>query len=110
VRRAREFLEEHYADRVSLRDLSRLTGLSPFHLHRSFSRRIGMPPHAYQVHVRISRARSFLRGGRAISDIASSTGFADQSHFTYAFKRLMGVTPGQYARARNYNTSPPAGL
>ncbi len=108
VRRAKQFLDEHYADRVPLRDLAQLTGLSPFHLHRSFCRNVGMPPHAYQVQLRIRHARSFLRSGREISDTASATGFVDQSHFTYAFKRMMGVTPGQYARARKYNTSLPA--
>jgi AraC-like DNA-binding protein len=98
VQRSKRFLEEHYADRVSLHDLARLTGLSPYHLNRSFCRKIGIPPHAYQLQVRIARARSFLRLGRSISDTASLAGFVDQSHFTRHFKRCVGVTPGQYLR------------
>jgi transcriptional regulator GlxA family with amidase domain len=98
VERSKKFLEAHYADQVPLHDLARLTGLSPFHLNRSFCRKIGMPPHAYQLHVRITRARSFLRLGRSIADTASLAGFVDQSHFTRHFKRFVGVTPGRYLR------------
>jgi AraC-like DNA-binding protein len=98
VERTKQFLDEHYAEQVSLADLARLTRLSPYYLHRSFCRKVGMPPHAYQVQVRVSRARSFLRLGRSISDAASAAGFVDQSHFTRHFKKLTGVTPGRYLR------------
>ncbi len=96
VRRTRQFLDEHFAERISLQDLAQLAGLSPFHLHRSFCRKVGMPPHAYQVQARLTRALSMLRRGRSISDAASSTGFVDQSHFARHFKRTIGLTPGQY--------------
>ncbi len=98
VNRTKKFLDEHYAEQISLYDLARLTRLSPYYLHRSFCRKVGMPPHAYQLHVRVSRARAFLRRGRSISDAASAAGFVDQSHFTRHFKRLTGVTPGRYLR------------
>jgi AraC-like DNA-binding protein len=96
VRRSKDYLDEHYAERVLLQDLACLTGLSPYHLNRSFCRRVGMPPHAYQLQVRIARAKSALRKGSSIARVASATGFADQSHFTRVFKRLVGNTPAQY--------------
>jgi AraC-like DNA-binding protein len=97
VRRSKKFLDEHYADRVSLHELARLTGLSPCHLNRSFGRKIGMPPHAYQLQVRIARAKSALRTGSSIAGVALATGFVDQSHFTRQFKRFVGITPAKYA-------------
>jgi AraC-like DNA-binding protein len=97
VRRAREFLHEHYNREVSLKDLAAVANLSPYHFHRVFCQQTGMPPHAYQVLLRITLAKSFLRKRWPISQVASVTGFADQSHFTRHFKRLMGVTPGRYA-------------
>jgi len=100
VRRTRQFLDEHYADPISLRDLARLAGVSPYHLNRSFSRKVGVPPHAYQLQVRIARAKSFLRQGRSAAETASLTGFFDQSHFTHHFKRSEGMTPLQYLRYR----------
>jgi AraC-like DNA-binding protein len=98
VRRTKQFLDEHYTERVSLHELARLTGLSAYHLNRSFCRKIGMPPHEYQVQVRIMKAKSFLRLGRSISETASLVGFVDQSHFTRHFKRSVGVTPGKFLR------------
>ena len=98
VHRTRRFLDEHYDQRVSLHDLARLMRLSAFHLNRSFRRKIGLPPHEYQLQVRIMKAKSFLRLGRSISETASLVGFVDQSHFTRHFKRSVGVTPGQFLK------------
>jgi AraC-like DNA-binding protein len=98
VRRAKQFLDERYAERVSLHELAKLMGLSPYHLNRSFCRKIGMPPHEYQVQLRIMKAKSFLRLGRSISETASLVGFVDQSHLTRHFKRSVGVTPGKFLR------------
>jgi AraC-like DNA-binding protein len=98
VQRAKLFLEEHYADRVSIHDLARLARLSPYHFNRSFCQKVGMPPHAYQLQLRIAHAKRFLRLGRSVSDTACFVGFFDQSHFVHSFKRSEGVTPSQYVR------------
>jgi AraC-like DNA-binding protein len=96
IRKTKHFLDEHYAERVSLHELARLMRMSAYHLNRTFRRKIGMPPHEYQVQVRIMRAKAFLRLGRSISETASLVGFVDQSHFTRHFKRFVGVTPGKF--------------
>lgn len=98
IRRTQQFLDEHHAERVSLHELAKLAGLSAFHLNRSFCRKIGLPPHAYQLQVRIKRAKDLLQSGRSIAETASLLGFVDQSHFTRHFKRSMGVTPGCFLR------------
>jgi len=98
IRQTKRFLDEHYAERVSLQELARLMRFSAHHLNRSFRRKIGMPPHEYQVQVRILKAKGFLRLGRSISETASLVGFVDQSHFTRHFKRFVGVTPGRFLR------------
>lgn len=97
VHKAKKILDVSYAEQVSLHDLARLTALSPYHLNRSFRRKIGIPPHAYQLQVRIARAKAALRCGSSIAEVALATGFADQSHFTRVFRRLVGRTPGQYS-------------
>jgi len=98
VQRAKLFLEERYADRVSIHDLARLTRLSPYHFNRSFCQKVGMPPHAYQLQLRIAHAKRFLRLGPSVSETACLVGFFDQSHFVHSFKRSEGVTPSQYVR------------
>ncbi|WIG60061.1 MAG: Transcriptional regulator, AraC family [Ktedonobacterales bacterium] len=99
VRRVREYLAEHYAEAVTLRELASLADLSPFHLLRVFSATAGLPPHAYLTQVRVSRAKGLLVAGMPLAQVAALTGFTDQSHFTRHFKRIVGVPPGHYARA-----------
>jgi AraC-like DNA-binding protein len=96
VARARDYLECHYADNLSLQELAAAAYLSPFHLIRVFQHELGLPPHAYLTQVRVRHARRLLAQGHPIVSVANATGFADQSHLTRHFKRILGVTPGQY--------------
>lgn len=101
VLRVRDFLQAHYADNVSLEQLADLAELSRFHLCRAFRREIGVSPHAYQRQVRVDRAKVLLSRGMLVTEVASETGFYDQSHFGWHFKRLVGVTPGSYLGLSN---------
>jgi len=101
IRQAREFLEESYSENISLDALAELVGLSPYHLLRTFRRTFGLPPHAYQNQLRVTHARNLLQAGWNIPQVAVELGFVDQSHFTRQFKRVVGVTPGQYIKRNN---------
>lgn len=98
VRVVREYLEDEFARVVTLAELSALTGLSPFHVSRTFRSSVGLPPYAYLALVRVRQAQALIRAGHPLSAVTHATGFADQSHFTRQFKRAVGVPPGQYAR------------
>lgn len=109
---ARAYLHEHYAEPVRLAELVRLTGVSRFHLAHLFTRYTGLPPHAYQIFVRIERARALLLAGVPAVEVAGQVGFADQSHFTRHFRRIWRVTPGSYLRmmrAKNDAAGRPSG-
>jgi AraC-like DNA-binding protein len=58
---------------------------------------VGVPPHAYQIQLRIARARHLLALGMPPSAVAAEVGFHDQSHFIRHFKRVLHVTPGEFA-------------
>ena len=92
------FLEEHYAERISLDDLGRLAGLDKYYLLRAFTRVKGITPYRYLENVRIARAKALLETGVPPVEAALSAGFADQSHFTKFFKCFIGLTPKQYQR------------
>jgi AraC-like DNA-binding protein len=98
VHRSREYLEEHAAENVALEALARFAGLSAFHLCRVFREALGMTPHAYQIQVRVRHAKSLLRAGLPIALVAAEAGFYDQAHLTRHFKRIVGLTPGRYAK------------
>ncbi|MCI0415135.1 AraC family transcriptional regulator [bacterium] len=99
VQRVCDYLIAHYSENVRLGDLARIANLSGFHLNRVFSKHLGMPPHAFQTQVRVLRAKALLLKGWSISQAAMETGFADQSHLTRHFKRLLLVPPGHYVQS-----------
>ena len=99
ARRAREYLDSEYMRNVSLSELASVCGLSPFYLARAFVAAFGLPPHAYLHAVRVARAKQLIRCGAQLSEVAESVGFYDQSHLNRRFRRIVGVTPGQYALA-----------
>jgi AraC family transcriptional regulator len=72
--------------------------LSAFHFARQFKRATGLPPHQYVIMRRVERAKELLHAGTDLSlaEVAACAGFSDQSQFTHHFKRLVGITPGQF--------------
>jgi AraC-like DNA-binding protein len=99
VRRARELLQERWADNVQLDELSAVSGVGRFHLIRAFHATVGLPPHAYQIRIRVTRAMQLIRLGMPLVEVALHTGFADQSHLTRHFSRVIGVSPGRYRQS-----------
>ena len=98
VRTVCEYLSKHAVEQVSLDTLGEIAGLSKYHLLRAFTKETGITPYRYLETIRIDRAKSLLREGVSPAEAALSAGFSDQSHFSNAFKRFIGLTPGQYRR------------
>ncbi|WP_271633312.1 helix-turn-helix transcriptional regulator [Solicola gregarius] len=98
ARRLRELLDTRISDGICLTEASRLLQAHPTHLVRSFGREFGLPPHRYLTGRRIDRARRLLLAGQPAAEVATAVGFHDQPHLTRHFKRVLGVTPGAYAR------------
>ncbi len=96
VQQTRDYLTAHHTDNISLKDLAVLVNVDSLRLLRAFRKQVGLPPHAYLNHVRIQRAKRLLVAGWSITEAALETGFTDQSHLHRHFKKIVGVTPGQY--------------
>lgn len=96
IKRACEYMESHYASRVSLDEICRCAGMGKSTLLRAFAKSKGVTPYRYLESVRVSEAQKRLRRGASALDAALQTGFSDQSHFTNCFSRLTGLTPGAY--------------
>ncbi|MBD1998577.1 helix-turn-helix transcriptional regulator [Oculatella sp. FACHB-28] len=101
IKQIREYLEEHLEENVSLEYLAQMVNLSPYYLNRVFRKEVGIPPHKYQIQVRIDHAKALLQQGLSVKQVAEQLGFADVSHFTRHFKQLVQVTPGQYLSQQN---------
>ncbi len=92
----KEKLSEHLDAPMTLSELGLAAGLSAFYAAHLFSNAVGMPPHAWRNQLRLNRAQGLLRQGLSVTEVAVTTGFADQSHFTRHFKRAYGVAPGRW--------------
>jgi AraC-like DNA-binding protein len=79
--------------------LSRQVGLSRFQVLRAFKRAYSLPPQTYRLCTRIAQAQRLLALGHRPAYVAAELQFVDQSHFTRHFKRLLRVTPSEYAAA-----------
>jgi AraC family transcriptional regulator len=92
-----DYVHEHLDAELSLDHLAAVAHVSPYHFARLFKNSTGLPPHQYVIARRVERAKELLRGGLLqLAEVATEVGFADQSHFTRHFKRLVGVTPRRF--------------
>jgi AraC-like DNA-binding protein len=99
IARAKARIDDDPSSALTLADLAADAGMSRFQLLRGFAREMGLPPHAYRMQRRVVLARQWIAQGATLADAAAAAGFADQSHMTRAFVRLLGVTPANYAAA-----------
>jgi AraC family transcriptional regulator len=99
LRRAKEIIEAHYRDRLSLRDVARAVSVHPVHVARQFRRYVGMSVGSFIRLRRIEFARQNLATtDKPLVDIALESGFTQQAHFTTAFRQITGVTPLEYRK------------
>lgn len=97
--RVKERMQEEFCENIRMRDLADDAGVHPVHLARVFRAEAGRTPGDYLQQVRVRAACHRLRDpGYPLAAIAVECGFADQSHFTRVFKKMMETTPAQFRR------------
>ena len=105
-RRIRAYIDAHIGEHISLDDLAHQAGVSRFHFARQFRLSTGVSPMEYLRRVRIERSKSILQSRETtIAEVAATLGFSDQSHFTRTFGRLVGVSPGSFARNDDWRSA-----
>lgn len=99
VKRAKEIFCAKLDNSVALKGVARECGLSLSYFSRAFRRSVGVPPHTWLLQHRIEVAKEKLRDRRlSVSQVALACGFADQSHLTRVFTRMVGLSPAAWRR------------
>lgn len=95
-----DYIERNLSTDMSVVDLSGLLGYSPDHFTRVFRKTFSLTPHQYITQRRLEKAKTMLRDpNQSLTAVALACGFSSQSHLNVVFKRLTGLTPGNYRRA-----------
>src|SRR5258708_39104486 len=81
LHKARSYLDAHRGERVTLDELARAVGASPFHLQRGFKQAFGVSPRAYQDVQRVESVKSSLRNGSRVADAVFDSGYGSVSRF-----------------------------
>jgi AraC family transcriptional regulator len=103
TRRVVDHIDRHLGEKLTIEDIAAAIGLSKSHFSRAFKGSVGISPMAYVAARRIERAKSMVVAcAQSLADVALSCGFANQSHLNRQFRRLVGVTPGQWRRASEH--------
>lgn len=99
LRQVTEWMSDRLSDPLSIAAIAAQAGMAPDHFARAFRNATGQPPHKWLMRKRIARAKALLASSDlAISEIAVTCGFVDQSHLTRIFSRMERVTPAAWRR------------
>jgi AraC family transcriptional regulator len=98
LQRVIEYIMENLEGNPTLEQMAAVANLSPYHFARQFKASTGLAPHRYLIARRVERAQHLLRKDDelGLAEVALRVGFSDQSKFSFHFKRIVGVTPGQF--------------
>ena len=100
VARAEHFMEQHYGENITVRQMADLVSMSVSSFQRVFKKETGLTPIEYLIEIRIQKAKKLLRRRDIpVTEIAMRCGFGSSSHFSSSFSRLQNVTPTEYQEA-----------
>ena len=99
VSKAKTFIENHYQENITLKDIAQAVNLSPSYFHALFSSTCSITPHEYLIHQRIAKAKEMLwYNDQSISLIAEFCGFGCQQYMNQVFKKYLNTTPARYRK------------
>ena len=100
VQRMQDYIESNLEQDISMADLAKAAGYSPWYSYRLFQSLLHMTPAVYIRRLRLSKSALRLRDEKVkIIDVAFDLGFASVDGYTRAFRKEFGITPSEYAKS-----------
>lgn len=91
-------VHDHLHTKLSIAQLAKIPGLSPYHFARMFKLSFGEAPAQFITRTRIEKVRQLLKTNLSLAEISGHTGFSQQSHMTEHFRKITGLTPAAYRK------------
>ena len=99
LQQIKEYLDANYSQKITLDDLAERFYLNKFYLTRVFKEQFGVSVNGYLTQIRITHAKRQLRFTDAsIEKIGQECGLCDANYFSRVFRKVEGVSPGEYRR------------
>ncbi|MDQ0201543.1 response regulator transcription factor [Neobacillus ginsengisoli] len=100
LHKAKEYIENHYAESITLELVAEYVELSPFYFSKLFKDRFGMTFIDYLTEIRIKHAKAQMEDqAKSLKEICFSIGYNDPNYFSRVFKKLTGLSPTEYRKA-----------
>ncbi|WP_419779327.1 AraC family transcriptional regulator [Maridesulfovibrio sp.] len=98
LQRVKSFIDQNFQQKLTLPELAEIACLSPFHLQKIFVGQYGRSPQEYIIYRRVQEAQRLIENNTPLIEAALKSGFSDQSHFSRHFKKVIGISPGQFVK------------
>lgn len=99
IRQAKQYVEEHYREKILLEDIAAVVDLNPVYFSALFKKETDMNFSTYLINVRMERAKKMLTStNETIAAVGDAVGYSDQKYFSQLFKKVVGVKPAIYRR------------
>lgn len=100
LRKAREYMQEHFSSEVTLDEVARWCSVSKYYLIRIFREALGITPYQYLLRIRMGQAKLLLLStADTVTDIGQQVGFSSAGSFISVFKKMEGLTPSGFRNA-----------
>lgn len=103
VERIKKYICNHVEDKLDLDDIAKEFYLSRYYLSHYFKKATGFTVAQYVTNQKIVAAKTLLKRGHTVTEVAQRLGYNSDSHFISVFKKCIGITPKQYAKEKNDN-------
>lgn len=98
LRRARDFIDWHYAEPLDVPAMAEAAVMSPSHFSRRFKETYSETPYSYLMTRRIERAQALLRTGMSVTESCMAVGCRSLGSFSSRFSKVVGMGPSEYRR------------